>query len=123
MGFNIITSTTTLLFHNQTVQQADIRTPIMYIYAVLFSPVFEELLCRKILLIKINKYFNWWISAFISSGIFSILHLNLSLFTSYLFIGLVWSYYYRKSNYNIFVPILSHFLFNYIMILIQSIKG
>ncbi|WP_370511258.1 CPBP family intramembrane glutamic endopeptidase [Paenibacillus odorifer] len=95
----------------------------MYIYAVLFSPIFEELICRKLILVKINNFFNWWIAAIISSMIFSALHFSLPLFISYTFIGLVWAYYYRKSNYNIFVPILSHFLFNYAAILIQSVKG
>ncbi|WP_445668099.1 lysostaphin resistance A-like protein [Paenibacillus sp. FSL H3-0333] len=94
----------------------------MYIYAVLFSPAFEELICRKHLTKIINKYFNWWIAALISSLIFSSLHFNLTGFMGYAFIGMVWCYYYRKSN-NILVPILSHFLFNYTAILIQSLKG
>ncbi|WP_405169602.1 CPBP family intramembrane glutamic endopeptidase [Paenibacillus sp. FSL H3-0286] len=94
----------------------------MYIYAVLFSPIVEELICRKFLLIKINKYINWWLAAIISSLIFSLLHFNPVGLIGYVFIGIVWCYYYRKSN-NILVPILSHFLFNYIAILIQSLKG
>ncbi|WP_408637906.1 CPBP family intramembrane glutamic endopeptidase [Paenibacillus tianjinensis] len=94
----------------------------MYIYAVLFSPVVEELLFRKFLLIKIEKHLNWWAAASISSIIFALLHFNSIGFIGYIFIGLVWCYYYRKSD-NILVPIFSHFIFNYLAILSQSIKG
>jgi membrane protease YdiL (CAAX protease family) len=121
IGFNVLTAISSTLIPNITTQ-SDIRTPMMYIYAVLFSPVFEELICRKILTRAINKYFNWWMAASISSLLFSLLHFNLTGFLGYAFIGLIWCYYYRKSN-NILVPILSHFLFNYTAILIQSLKG
>lgn len=122
IGFNILTSLSSLLITSPQTQQPDIRTPMMYIYAVLFSPIVEELICRKFILIKIHKYINWWIAAFVSSLIFSLLHFNPVGFIGYTFIGMVWCYYYRKSD-NILVPILSHFLFNYLAILIQSMKG
>lgn len=122
IGFNILTSLSSLFITSPQTQQSDIRTPIMYIYAVLFSPIVEELICRKFLLIKIHEYINWWTAAIISSLIFSLLHFSAAGFIGYTFIGMVWCYYYRKSD-NILVPILSHFLFNYLVILIQSVKG
>lgn len=121
IGFNILAAISSMFVQNP-ISAVDIRTPIMYIYAVLFSPIFEELICRKYLTKAIDKYSNWWIAAITSSLLFSLLHFNLVGFLGYTFIGMIWCYYYRKSN-NILVPILSHFLFNYTAILIQSLKG
>ncbi|MGM1044733.1 MAG: CPBP family intramembrane glutamic endopeptidase [Bacillota bacterium] len=91
----------------------------MYVYAVFFSPIFEELICRKVIQDKLNKHIQNNISLVISAVIFAALHFNLANFAGYFFIGIVWGYYYRKTN-NIFVPIMSHFLFNYLALLIQS---
>ncbi|MWV44813.1 CPBP family intramembrane metalloprotease [Paenibacillus sp. HJL G12] len=98
------------------------QTPIMIVYAVLFSPIFEELICRKLILNQLNKHTNNNISITISALVFSVLHFDLTGFLGYVFLGIVWGYYYKKSN-SIFVPILSHFLFNYFIILTQSVKG
>lgn len=121
IGFTIL-SRISSTFITIPIQQTVTKTPIMYIYAVLFSPVVEELLFRRFLLTKISKYLNWWVAAFISSIIFASLHFNSGGFIGYIFIGLVWCYYYRKSD-NILVPIFSHFIFNYLAILSQSLKG
>ena len=93
--------------------------PITYIYAVFFSPIFEELICRKVIQDQLNKHIKVNYSILISGFVFAILHFNLSLFLGFMFVGVVWGHYYRKTN-NIFVPIFSHFLFNYITLLIQS---
>ncbi|WP_353049449.1 CPBP family intramembrane glutamic endopeptidase [Paenibacillus sp. ISL-20] len=95
------------------------RAPIVYIYAVFFSPIFEELICRKVIQDQLNKHMPNVISLIISALVFAALHFNLTSFMGYFFIGLVWGYYYKKTG-NIFVPIFSHFLFNYFTLLIQS---
>lgn len=119
IGFNVITSMLSLVFHTEP--KPHITTPIMYIYAVLFSPIIEELICRKYIFGWLNKYFPFAISALIGSLAFSIPHFSLVGVAGYIFIGMVWSHYYKKSN-NILVPIISHFLFNYITILIMSLR-
>lgn len=96
-----------------------VKTPIVYIYAVFFSPIFEELICRKVVQDQLDKHIQNNVSLVISALIFAALHFNLSAFLGYFFIGLVWGYYYKKTG-NIFVPIFSHFLFNYFTLLIQS---
>lgn len=120
IGFNLITSIMSLFIENT--ESTLTQTPIMYIYAVLFSPIFEELICRKLIQNKVSKYTNIKLSILISAIIFATLHFNIIGLPGYLFIGIVWGWYYHKTN-NIFVPIMSHFLFNYITLLIQSLKG
>lgn len=93
----------------------------MYVYAVLFSPIFEELVCRKFIQDQLNKYIQNKISILITAIISAALHFNLLGLLGYIFIGLVWGWYYQKSK-NIIVPIASHFLFNYIALLIQSVR-
>ncbi|MNK57588.1 CAAX amino terminal protease self- immunity [compost metagenome] len=120
IGYSLLTTLSGMVF-NLPPPEKHIITPIMYIYSVLFSPIFEELICRKLIPRLFSKYNN--ITKYlISSFVFSALHFNLTSFLGYMFLGIIWSHYYKKSN-NIFVPIMSHFLFNYLVILIQSVKG
>lgn len=120
MGYSLLTSISYYMLDPPTVHKT--QTPIMIIYSVLFSPIFEELICRKFILNKLSKYINNKLSIMISSIVFAALHLDVTSFLGYTFLGVIWSYYYKKSN-SIFVPIISHFLFNYFVILIQSVKG
>ncbi|MFI2856945.1 lysostaphin resistance A-like protein [Paenibacillus sp. JSM ZJ436] len=92
----------------------------MYIYAVFFSPIFEELVCRRFLQDKLNKHIQSYVSIILVALLFATLHFNLTNFVGYFFVGIVWGYYYQKTN-NIFVPIMSHFMFNYFAILAQSL--
>ncbi|WP_353057748.1 CPBP family intramembrane glutamic endopeptidase [Paenibacillus lautus] len=116
LGFNV--SILTSFYTDVTPPIAD-RTPIVYIYAVFFSPIFEELICRKVIQDQLSKHIKTKYSILISAFIFALLHFNLPLLFGFMFVGLVWGYYYKKTG-NIFVPIFSHFLFNYFTLLIQS---
>ena len=120
MGYGLLTSISYYMLDPPLVHKT--QTPIMIIYAVLFSPIFEELICRKLILNQLNKHTNKNTSILISAIVFSVLHFDLVSLLGYVFLGIVWGYYYKKSN-SIFVPIVSHFLFNYFIILIQSVRG
>ncbi|WP_080658637.1 CPBP family intramembrane glutamic endopeptidase [Paenibacillus polymyxa] len=120
MGFSALTKLSSLFIIQQPATH--FQTPIMYIYAIIFSPIVEELICRKYLFTKLNKKYNFWIASMLSSVLFAIPHWNLVGFLGYVFIGVIWSYYYKKTN-NILVPICSHLLFNYFVILFMSLRG
>lgn len=119
IGFNIITSLTT---SNESAGQTMISLPIIYIYAILFSPLIEELICRKFMFGWMDKKFGFYLAALTSSLIFAIPHFNLSLVLGYVWLGLVWSWHYKKSG-NILVTIASHSIYNYITILLMSMGG
>ncbi|MET3209643.1 UNVERIFIED_CONTAM: membrane protease YdiL (CAAX protease family) [Paenibacillus sp. PvR008] len=120
MGFAALTKLSSLFI--DPMSKPLIQTPIMYIYAIVFSPIIEELICRKYIFAKLNQRFGFWASAIISSTIFAIPHFSMINFFSYVFIGIVWSWYYKKTD-NILVPISSHILFNYFVILFMSLRG
>ncbi|WP_397346211.1 lysostaphin resistance A-like protein [Paenibacillus polymyxa] len=120
MGFSALTKLSSLFIIQQPATH--LQTPIMYIYAIIFSPIVEELICRKYLFTKLHKKYNFWIASILSSVLFAIPHWNLVGFLGYVFIGVVWSHYYKKTN-NILVPICSHLLFNYFVILFMSLRG
>lgn len=114
LGFSVISILTGP--HKVNISMA---TPIAYVYVVFFSPIFEELICRKVIQDQLSKHIKTEYSILIGALVFATLHFNLSLLAGYFFAGLVWGYYYKKTG-NIFVPIFSHFLFNYFALLIQS---
>lgn len=124
IGFLIVSIISSLFIQPVATSQTSVMNiPIAYVYAVTFSPVFEELICRSFIYHKVMKKTNsFWFSASIAAIVFSILHFNLVGFLGYVFIGLTWSYFYRKTN-NILVPILSHALFNVIALILMSIRG
>ncbi|WP_367399866.1 lysostaphin resistance A-like protein [Paenibacillus sp. 1781tsa1] len=119
MGFNIITSLTS---SNDTTTQTIISLPIVYVYSILFSPLIEELICRKFVFGWLDKRFGFIIAALMSSLVFAIPHFSFSLALGYIWLGLVWSWHYKKSE-NILVTIVSHSIYNYITILLMSMGG
>ncbi|MGG1652249.1 lysostaphin resistance A-like protein [Paenibacillus sp. NRS-1783] len=121
MGFSVLSKLSSSIITEQPTTP-HIQTPIMFVYAIAFSPIFEELICRKYIFTKLHNRYNFWLSAILSSIIFAIPHFSIVNFLGYVFIGVVWSWYYKKTN-NILVPICSHLLFNYFVILFMSLKG
>lgn len=120
IGFNILSSLTIKLSDTNPTQILDI--PIVYVYSIIFSPLLEELICRKLLFSWLDRKFGFILAATISSLLFAILHFNLAQFFGFLWIGMVMAWSYKRSE-NILVPILAHATYNYITILIMSIGG
>uniref|UniRef100_UPI00403F27A7 lysostaphin resistance A-like protein n=1 Tax=Paenibacillus sp. FSL K6-1122 TaxID=2954512 RepID=UPI00403F27A7 len=122
IGFNLINSLTTRYFETAAIANVEINIPVLYIYSVTFSPIIEEYICRGFIFKKLNVKLGFVLSALISSVVFAIPHFNLNVFAGYVFLGFVWCWYYKKSD-SLIVPIVSHSLFNFITILIMSLKG
>ncbi|WP_411735070.1 lysostaphin resistance A-like protein [Paenibacillus sp. M2] len=118
IGFNVITSLTSSNDTTTTI----ISLPIVYIYSILFSPLIEELICRKFMFGWLDKKLGFIVAALVSSLVFAIPHFNFSLVLGYIWLGLVWSWHYKKSE-NILVTIVSHSIYNYITILLMSMGG
>lgn len=119
IGFNIISSLTN---GYDTKQDTIMNIPIVYVYSILISPLIEELICRKFLFGWMDKKLGFVLAASLSSLMFAIPHFNLSLILGYVWLGLVWSWHYKKSG-NILVTIVSHSIYNYIVILLMSMGG
>lgn len=74
------------------------------------APVFEEVLFRKLLPETIEEIFGGIISVLISNLLFAFFHMDI-FFLPYLVNGLIYSWYYKKTN-SIYIPIAIHSLYN-----------
>jgi membrane protease YdiL (CAAX protease family) len=95
---------------------------IMPINVVLFGPIIEEIVYRKIMFGSLNNKFSFAIAATISSTLFGIAHMNWKLFLAYFLVGYILCYLYNKTN-TLFAPIIVHGLLNLIPILFKTLKG
>jgi len=107
---------------NQLIQEKLILGPLWYGLAVmvLFPAVFEELLCRGFLLSGLREHFGKWISIGICSLLFSLLHFDLVRLPFSFFAGIALSYTAWETG-SIFIPIILHGLFNFILFFILKI--
>ncbi|TFB13689.1 CPBP family intramembrane metalloprotease [Filobacillus milosensis] len=85
---------------------------------ILFAPLLEEIIFRKIIFGQLYKKMNFFFSAVISALIFSLLHFDFTFVLTYLAMGLVFAYLYVKTQ-RIIVPILVHMAMNTTVVLIQ----
>jgi membrane protease YdiL (CAAX protease family) len=86
---------------------------------IIIGPIVEELIFRGILLHKFALKWNNRVAIIVSSGIFSIFHLNsiTDVFIDVFVVSVVWSLLYIKSR-RIIVPMIAHMVYNAIVTLI-----
>ncbi|WP_425270896.1 CPBP family intramembrane glutamic endopeptidase [Paenibacillus ferrarius] len=94
--------------------------PIIPVSAVLFAPILEELIFRKIIFGTLDKRCNFWIGSIISSMLFAAAHLSIQLFLGYFAVGMVFCWFYKKSN-SLIVTVLAHTYINFLVIISKSI--
>jgi membrane protease YdiL (CAAX protease family) len=87
------------------------------VQACILAPITEEIIFRGAVYPIFKKFFGVFLSCLFSSLIFSLIHFNiLSFFVLFVF-SCALTYVYEKFN-NIYIPIVSHSLFNAIMIVV-----
>lgn len=97
-------------------------SPMISIYSVFISPIVEEIVFRKIIFSYIDKKQNFWIAAIISSLLFSSIHGNMIAFFGMFCSGILFCYFYKKIG-SIIPLIISHVIFNFLALLINSLKN
>ncbi len=85
--------------------------PIMIVCIVLFAPILEEIVFRRVVFGGIYTKTNFWIAALASALIFAAVHNELEHILIYLMPGLVFSYIYYRTK-RIWTPMISHLLMN-----------
>lgn len=107
------------LSENTSRQQLE---PYFYFQVLVFSPIVEELICRKIILMSFKNSGHLILGIIISSAIFIILHFNTDIKAIIFFttICFVFSFVQLKTN-SIANVITLHFLANLIIILASHI--
>lgn len=96
---------------------SDFLNMILYIIMIVFfAPIVEEFVFRFFLYNRVlKKRFTIYISAIISSLIFSVIHYNLQGATAFFLIGIVNCYLYEKNGY--WAAVANHFIFNLISVI------
>jgi uncharacterized protein len=92
---------------------------VMFVSSVL-GPFLEEIVFRKIIFGSLYKKLNFFLSAIISSVIFSLAHLELEHTLLYAAMGFTFAYLYVKTE-RIWVPIFAHVAMNTLVVLMQSV--
>ena len=86
--------------------------PVLSFFAVvILAPVFEELLCRGLILKTLHKTMPKWFAIVLSSAIFGIVHGNPIQFIYATALGIILGWLYTKFD-SIWIPILCHLAFN-----------
>ena len=86
--------------------------PLKFVMMVIAAPVFEELICRKVLLDRVRPY-GELLSAVMSGAIFGLLHQNFFQFFYAFGLGFVFSWIYLRCG-RILVPIVFHMGINFL---------
>lgn len=89
--------------------------PMFILVPALVGPILEELIFRKIIFRVFYKRWNFFVSALLSSLIFSAAHFEFIHILLYAAMGFVFAYLYVKTK-RIIVPILVHMLLNTIAV-------
>lgn len=92
--------------------------PVMIISIVVFAPLLEEIIFRRVLFGGLYQKTNFIIAALLSAVIFSAVHGELQHLLIYMAPGLVFSYIYYRTK-RLITPIIAHLLMNGFVTIIQ----
>lgn len=90
--------------------------PVFAVSTILFAPIMEEVVFRKILFGTFLQKHGFFTSAFLNSFLFAIIHFDFKHLLVYLVMGFTFSFIYYKTK-RIVVPIAAHSLMNAIPII------
>ncbi|AQQ52160.1 CPBP family intramembrane glutamic endopeptidase [Planococcus lenghuensis] len=92
--------------------------PIMIIAVVLFGPILEELIFRRVIFGSLNQTMNFWLATAISALAFAAVHMEFVHLLLYFTTGLILAFLYQKTK-RLLTPIIAHVLLNSYVMLIQ----
>ncbi|MDS9473174.1 CPBP family intramembrane glutamic endopeptidase [Sporosarcina pasteurii] len=93
-------------------------SPIIIISMVIFAPLLEELIFRRVLFGGLYQKTNFIIAAIISALVFAVVHNELEHTLIYMAPALVFSFVYYKTK-RLLAPIIGHFMMNGFVVIIQ----
>ncbi|MED3548837.1 type II CAAX endopeptidase family protein [Cytobacillus praedii] len=95
--------------------------PAVIIVSSIIGPILEEIVFRKIIFGSLNKRLNFFLSALISSVIFSLAHAEIEHTLLYSAMGFTFAFLYVKTK-RIIVPIFAHVTMNTLVVILQLNK-
>ncbi|MFE4242105.1 CPBP family intramembrane glutamic endopeptidase [Peribacillus butanolivorans] len=94
------------------------EVPMVIFVTSVIGPILEEILFRKIIFGSLNKRFNFFISALISSVIFGLAHGELEHLLLYTAMGFTFAFLYAQTG-RILVSMVAHIAMNTLVIILQ----
>lgn len=85
--------------------------PIMMVTTVLFAPILEELIFRRVVFGSIIQTQNFWLAGIISAIVFAAIHLEFTHLLIYAVSGLIFAFLYYKTK-RLLTSIIAHMLLN-----------
>lgn len=92
--------------------------PAAIFAVVLFGPIMEELVFRRVIFGSLNQVTNFWIATAVSAIFFAIVHMEFAHILLYFTTGLILAFLYQKTK-RLLAPIIAHILLNGYVMLIQ----
>ncbi|QXE02285.1 CPBP family intramembrane glutamic endopeptidase [Terribacillus sp. DMT04] len=92
--------------------------PAFVIIVVVFAPILEEIIFRKIIFGEIYKRTNFFVAVLISALLFGVVHGDLLHLLQYFVMGVIFATLYVQTK-RIIVPIITHGLMNLMVVIIQ----
>lgn len=87
------------------------RGMYMILALMVVAPIFEELLCRGVILEAVRAKRNAWVACIVSALIFAVMHVEPQAVVNAFVLGLLLGYVYLRTN-SIFAPIILHSINN-----------
>lgn len=94
--------------------------PMVMVVSSIVGPILEEIVFRKIIFGALHQRMNFFLSALISSVIFSLAHMEVEHTLLYSAMGFTFAYLYVKTK-RIIVPIFAHVAMNSLVVIIQTV--
>lgn len=92
--------------------------PIMILATVLFGPILEELVFRRVLFGSLIQKYNFWISSIVSAIFFAAIHMDFTHILLYTICGMIFSFLYYKTK-RLLTPIIAHIGLNGFVTFVQ----
>lgn len=87
------------------------RGVYMILALLVVAPIFEELLCRGVILEAVRSRYSAWVGCVVSAVIFAVMHVEPQAVLNAFVLGLLLGYVYLRTN-SIFAPIILHSINN-----------
>ncbi|ELK45806.1 type II CAAX endopeptidase family protein [Halobacillus sp. ACCC02827] len=94
------------------------QSPLFILLPVVFAPITEEILFRKIIFGSIYKRTNFFLAVLVSSLIFGAFHFDFTHMLVYFSMGVVFAFLYVKTK-RIITPIVAHMAMNSFVVITQ----
>ncbi|UOQ44327.1 CPBP family intramembrane metalloprotease [Halobacillus salinarum] len=94
------------------------KAPLFIFIPVLFAPILEEIIFRKIIFGSLYKRTNFFVAVIISALVFGLFHFDVTHLFVYFAMGVVFAFLYVKTK-RIITPIIAHMAMNSLVVLTQ----